>query len=107
MKKPFAFITLLAAALVAAPKLSYADDDVRWESLRTYTLGSGNSVAVAVPSEWSAIDNGSALNKKRALRFRDASGAEVAIPVAALERASADKRVFRPDLAQRVARNER
>src|SRR5437660_1233443 len=105
MKKSFAFTTLLAAALAVAPNLSHAED-TRWESLRTYTLGSGNSVAVAVPSEWSAIDSGSALDKKRALRFRDASGAEVAIPVAALERASADKRVFRPDLSQRVARNE-
>jgi len=99
-------LSLLAAAFIAAPNMSHADD-ARWESLRTYTLGSGNSVAVAVPSEWSAIDSGSALDKKRALRFRDASGAEVAIPVAALERASADKRVFRPDLTQRVARNER
>jgi len=105
MKNPFAFITLLAAALVAAPTLSYADD-ARWESLRVFTLDNGSNVAVAVPSEWNQVDKGNTLGKKP-LRFRDVSGAEVAIPVAALERASADKRVFRPDLAQRVARNER
>lgn len=105
MKNHFA-LTVLAAALIAAPKLSYADD-ARWESLRTYTLASGSAVAVAVPSEWSQIDNGIALARQPALRFRDAAGAEIAIPVAALERASADKRVFRPDLTHKVARNER
>jgi hypothetical protein len=106
MKNHFAFATLLAAALIAAPKLSYADD-ARWESLRTYTLTNGRAVAVAVPSEWSQIDNGSALAKLPALRFRDAAGAEIAIPVSALERASADRRVFRPDISRKVARSER
>jgi len=106
MKSRFAVTSLLAAALVAAPALSRADD-LRWESLRVYTLFGGNAVAVAVPSDWSQIGNGSALGKKPALRFRDAAGAEVAIPVAALERAAADKRVFRPELTQKVARSER
>jgi len=72
--------------------------------MSVYTPPSGN--AVAVPSEWYAVDNGRTLGK-RPLRFRDASGAEIAITAAALERASADKRVFRPDLTQKVARSER
>jgi len=103
MKNQFAF-TLLAAALVAAPALSHAED-ARWESLRVYTLASGQTVAVAVPSEWTQVDAGSGLGKARVLRFRDQSGAEIAIPVAALERASADKRVFRPELTTRFAQN--
>jgi hypothetical protein len=106
MKNHFA-LPLLAAALIAAPKMSYADD-ARWESLHVYTLSGGNPVAVAVPSDWSPIKAGSYLGEEvSALRFRDRSGTEVAIPVAALERASADKRVFRPDFTQKVARNER
>ncbi len=106
MKKSFAFTTLLAAALAVAPTLSHAED-TRWESLRVYTLGSGSAVAVAVPSEWREVDTGRALGAKPALRYLDASGAEVSIPVAALERASAAKRLFRPDLTQKVARSER
>ena len=106
MKKNFALITLLAAALAVAPALSRADEP-RWESLHVYTLSGGNPVAVAVPSEWSPVNTGSYLGEAPALRFRDRSGAEIAIPVAALERASAEKRLFRPDLTQKVARNER
>ena len=102
MKNPFA-LTLLAAALVAAPKLSQADD-TRWDSLRVYNLPGGGIVAVAVPSEWSPVEKSRNLGKSP-LRFEDASGAVVAIPVAALERASAEKRVFRPDLTQKVARS--
>ena len=105
MKNHFAVTTLLAAALVAAPQLSYADD-ARWDSLRVYALPDGNKVAVAVPSEWDTFDEGRALGK-RPLRFRDASGAEIAIPAAALARASAEGRVFRPDVAQRMAQSER
>lgn len=99
-------LTLIAAALAAAPALSRADEP-RWESLHVYTLSGGNPVAVAVPSEWSPVAKGSYLGEAPALRFRDRSGDEFAIPVAALERASAEKRLFRPDLAKRVARNER
>ena len=106
MKNGFAASALLAAALVAAPTLSRADD-ARWESMHVYTLSGGNPVAVAVPSEWSPVNKGGYLGEAQTLRFRDPSGAEVAIPVAALERASADKRVFRPELTQKVARNER
>jgi len=106
MKNRLAFTTLLAATLFAAPGLSRADD-ARWESLRVYALDGGKAVAVAVPSEWNQIDGGSALGNLPALRFRDGAGAEVAIPVATLERASAEKRVFRPDLTQKVARSER
>jgi len=106
MKSRFAFATVLAAALVAAPALSRADDS-RWESMHVYTLAGGNPVAVAVPSEWSPVSKGSYLGEAPALRFRDPSGAEIAIPVAALERASADKRLFRPELTRKVARNDR
>ena len=105
MKNQLAVTTLLAAALVAAPTLSYADDP-RWESLSVYALPDGNKVAVAVPSEWEALDQSRTLDK-RPLRFRDAAGAEVAIPTAALTRASEEKRVFRPDLTRKVARSER
>ena len=104
MKNGFALTTLLAAAL-AAPALSYADD-TRWDSLRVYDLSSGSTVAIAVPSEWSPIEASRNVGKSP-LRFQDMSGAVVAIPVAALERAAADKRVFRPDFSRRVARNER
>jgi hypothetical protein len=106
MRNGFALTTLLAAALVAAPTLSRADDS-RWESMHVYTLSAGNPVAVAVPSEWSPVNKGSYLGEAPALRFHDQSGAEIAIPVAELERASADKRVFRPDLTRKVARNDR
>jgi len=105
MKKNFAF-TLLAAALALAPKLSHAED-TRWESLRVYTLNNGSAVAVAVPSEWREVDTGRTLGAKPALRYLDAAGAEVSIPVAALARASAAKRLFRPELTQKVARSER
>ena len=102
MRNQFAF-SLLAAALFAAPKLSRADES-RWESLRVFNLPGGQTVAVAVPSEWSAVEKSHNLGKSP-LRFQDASGTVVAIPVAALERASSEKRVFRPDFTQRVARS--
>jgi len=103
MKNRLAVVTLLAA--VALPTLSYADEP-RWESLRVYALPNGDKVAVAVPSEWEALDQSQTLGN-RPLRFRDAAGAELAIPTAALARASQEKRVFRPDLTQKVARNAR
>ena len=102
MKNRFAF-TLLAAALFAAPALSRADEP-RWESLRVFNLSGGQTVAVAVPSEWSPVEKSHNLGKSP-LRFQDASGAVVSIPVAALERASAEKRVFRPDFTQKFASN--
>jgi len=100
MKNQFAF-TLLAAALFAAPQLSRADEP-RWESLRVFNLSSGQTVAVAVPSEWSPVEKSHNLGKSP-LRFENASGEVVVIPVAALERASAEKRVFRPDFSQKFA----
>jgi hypothetical protein len=102
MRNQFAF-TLLAAALFAAPKLSLADEP-RWESLRVFNLAGGQTVAVAVPSEWSPVEKSRNLGKSP-LRFEDASGAVVSIPVAALARASAEKRIFRPDFSQKVARS--
>jgi hypothetical protein len=104
MKNQFA-LTLLAAAVFAAPKLSYAEDS-RWESLSVFNLSGGQTVAVAFPSEWSPVEKSRNLGKAP-LRFQDESGNVVAIPVAALERAATEKRVFRPDVAQRVARIER
>jgi len=104
MKNHFAF-TLLAAALVAAPKLSLADD-AHWESLRVYNLSGGSRVAVAVPSDWNPVEKSRNVGKSP-LRFQDTSGAVVSIPVATLERASAEKRLFRPDLAHKVARSDR
>ena len=105
MKNRLAFTALLAASVVAFPQLSRADD-ARWESVRVYTLPGGAAVAVAVPSEWEALDTGRILGKQP-LRFRDASGAVVVIPAADLTRASAEKRVLRPDLCERLAQNER
>jgi len=95
--------SLLLAALAALPQLARADD-VRWESLRVYALADGRSVAVAVPAEWQPVGSAPV---RSALRFVDESGAVVAIPVAALARASAEKRVFRPALTERVALNAR
>ncbi|HTQ73664.1 MAG TPA: hypothetical protein VMI74_05215 [Burkholderiales bacterium] len=105
MKNGLAFTTLLAAGVLAAPSLSRADD-ARWDSLRVYNLSGGGSVAVAVPSEWSPVEPSRNLGKSP-LRFQDASGTVVTIPVAALQRAAAEKRVYRPDLAKRVAQNDR
>jgi hypothetical protein len=102
MKNQFAF-TLLAAALFSAPTLSRADEP-HWESLRVFNLAGGQTVAVAVPSEWSPVEKSRNLGKSP-LRFQDASGTVVAIPVAALERASSERRVFRPDFSQKVARS--
>ena len=96
---------MLAAALFAAPKLSRADEP-RWESLRVHNLAGGSTVAVAVPSEWNPVKKSKNLGRSP-LRFEDASGAVVAIPVAALERASAEKRIFRPEITRKVARNGR
>jgi hypothetical protein len=104
MKNQLTF-TLLVAALIAAPKLARAED-ARWESLRVFNLSGGQTVAVAVPSEWSPVEKSKNLGKSP-LRFQDESGNVVAIPVAALERASAEKRVFRPDFSQKVARSDR
>jgi hypothetical protein len=104
MKNGLTFTALLAAALVA-PALAHAED-ARWESLRVYNLSGGATVAIAVPSEWSPVEKSKNLGKSP-LRFQDASGAIVDIPVAALERAAAEKRVFRPDLARRLAQSDR
>jgi len=101
MRNQSAFILL--AALFAAPTLSRADEP-RWESLRVFNLSGGQTVAVAVPSEWSPVEKSHNLGKSP-LRFENASGEIVAIPVASLERASAEKRVFRPDFTQKVARS--
>jgi len=94
-------LSLLAAALAALPSLSRAGDGASWESLRVYTLAGGRTVAVAVPAEWQ--DSGETRVVRSALRFRDLNDAEIAIPVAALERAAAEKRLFRPDVTEKFA----
>ena len=91
----------LLAALAALPALSHAKDDVTWESVRVYALAGGRAVAVAVPAEWQQVGETRVL--RSALRFRDLNDAEIAIPVAALERAAAEKRLFRPDLTEKFA----
>jgi hypothetical protein len=94
-------LSLFAAALAVLPAIAHAADGVRWESLHVYTLPDGRAVAVAVPAEWQEVARQPVL--RSALRFIDPRNAEVSIPVAALERAAAEKRVFRPEPAQRVA----
>jgi hypothetical protein len=93
-------LSMLVAALAAIPSISQAND-VQWETLRVYTLVGGRTVAVAVPAEWQGPGETEVV--RTALRFRDLSDAEVAIPVAALERAATEKRLFRPDLTEKIA----
>jgi hypothetical protein len=95
---------LLAAALAALPTLSRADD-VRWESLHVYSLASGGAVAVAVPAEWRELTDARVLRSP--LVFADGAGRQVAIPVATLARAAAERRVYRPDLSEKIALGER
>jgi hypothetical protein len=92
---PF-FAAALAVTLATASMPTRGGDTVRWETLRVYVLASGARVAVAVPSEWSEIDKAPAIGQRAALRFVDASGHEITIPVAELAQASAERRVARP-----------
>lgn len=105
MKSRFV-LSLLVLALAAIPTLSHADS-TQWEVIHVYALTEGRRVAVAVPAEWQELVDARALGTRSALRFVDASGAEVAVPVAALEQASARKRVFRPQLAEKLALSAR
>jgi hypothetical protein len=100
MKVGIAF-SLFIAALASFPVLSRADDGVRWESLHVYTLPGGRPVAVAVPAEWLHIGQDPVVVSK--LRFVAPSGTKISIPLAALERASSEQRVFRPLVAGSVA----
>jgi len=88
MKNHFAF-TLLAAALVG-PELSAAPGSCA-------TLWAEQSRAG--PSDWNPVEKSRNVGKSRFLQ--DTSGAVVSIPVATLERPSAEKRLFRPDLAHK------
>jgi hypothetical protein len=93
--------SLFVAVLATLPAVSHAKEGVRWESLHVYALSGGRAVAVAVPAEWQQVGGEPVL--RSALRFVDLSGAEISISVATLERASADKRVFRPEPSKKVA----
>jgi len=96
------FIPLLIASLVAFPVRSRADD-TRWESLRVYALADGQSVAVAVPSEWQEAGKAQALAAGALLRFLDESGRPVQITAAALARAAAKRSILRPEDLRKIA----
>ena len=96
------FIPLLIATLVAFPVRSRADD-TRWESLRVYALAGGQSVAVAVSSEWREAGKPQALAAASVLRFLDESGRPVEITAAALARAAAKRSVLRPEDLRKIA----
>ena len=99
---PRLFIPLLIATLVAFPVRSRADD-TRWESLRVYALADGQSVAVAVPSEWQEAGKPQALAAGSLLRFLDESGRPVEITAAALARTAAKRSILRPEDLRKIA----
>ena len=96
------FIPLLIATLIAFPVRSHADN-TQWESLRVYAIAGGQSVAVAVPSEWQEAGKPQALAAGSVLRFLDESGRPVEITAAALERAAAKRAVLRPEDLRKIA----
>ena len=96
------FIPLLIATLIALPLRARADD-TRWESLRVYALAGGQSVAVAVPSEWQEAGKPQILATGSVLRFLDESGRPVEITAAALARAAAKRAVLRPEDLRKIA----
>jgi spermidine/putrescine-binding protein len=101
MMSRFAF-SLSIAALAVFPALSHAGE-TQWETLRLYTLADGTKVAVGVPAEWQELGEGPAIGTRTSLRFKDETGTQVELPVAALLRASAGKRVVRADDSRKIA----
>jgi hypothetical protein len=101
MTSRFAF-SLFIAALAVFPALSHAGE-TQWETLRLYTLADGATVAVGVPAEWQELGEARALGTRTSLRFADETGTQVEVPVAALLRASAGKRVLRADDTRKIA----
>ena len=70
---------------------------------RVYAIAGGQSVAVAVPSEWQEAGKPQALAAGSVLRFLDESGRPVEITAAALERAAAKRAVLRPEDLRKIA----
>ena len=66
-------------------------------------IAGGQSVAVAVPSEWQEAGKPQALAAGSVLRFLDESGRPVEITAAALERAAAKSSVLRPEDLRKIA----
>jgi hypothetical protein len=97
----FAF-SLFIAALALFPALSHAGE-TQWETIRVYTVAEGPTLAVAVPAEWQALGETRVVEKDSALRFEDETGALVEVPVAALLRASAGKRVLWAEDTKKIA----
>jgi hypothetical protein len=88
-------IALIAIGLAGSFVSSHGAGPGR-DTLRVYILAGGadaQSVAVAAPAGWRAVGQVSTIGSS--LRFADESGAETAIPRAALERAAAHDRVLR------------
>jgi hypothetical protein len=94
--------SLIIAALAALPILSRADE-AKWEVIRVYALAEGQSVAVAVPAEWEALDNDRVIGVGSGLRFADESGVLIRVTAAELLRAATHKRVLRPHGEAKVA----
>jgi hypothetical protein len=98
----FAF-SLFIAALAVFPALSHAGE-TQWDSLKVYAIADGRTVAVAVPAEWQALDETRALGTRSALRFTDEAGSQIEVPIAALLRASAGKRLLGSEDTKKIAR---
>jgi len=99
-------LAFLIAALAAFPALSRAGES-RWEVIHFYSLAEGRSVAIGVPAEWERVGEGRGLGTSSALRFLDETGNRIEIPVAALLRASAEKRVIRAEDARKLGQKVR
>ena len=94
-------------AAVAAIPASARAADTQWEVIRMYALGEGRTVAVGLPAEWHPVGETRDLQKSSALRFLDEAGNRVEIPVAALVRASGEKRLVKSDEARKLSRKVR
>ena len=94
------------SALTAIPALARAAE-TQWEVIRVYALGGGGTLAVGLPSEWEPVGETRDLQKSSTLRFLDEAGNRVEIPVAALVRASGEKRVVKSEEARKLSRKVR
>jgi hypothetical protein len=99
-------LALLIAACAAFPALSRASEN-RWEVIHVYSLAEGRSVAIGVPAEWERVGDGRGLGMNSTLRFLDETGNRIEIPVAALLRAAAEKRVIRAEDARKLGQKVR
>jgi hypothetical protein len=99
-------LAFVIAVLAALPALSRAGGS-RWEVIHVYSLAEGRSVAIGVPAEWERVGDGRALGTNSALHFLDETGNRIEIPVSALVRASAEKRVLRSEDARKLGQRVR